>query len=240
MSLLQIDLTPPSVPIIIAPSNGSYSSTPLVISFYIGATASDNSITLTISLIGYQNGSIVAANQVSSLTLAFGPSYSSIGLHSVSIPTPQINIAPIGSDITLTSTNGISALMDGGIYSLVMSYRWLYNGNSATSMIVTNITYDITPPTIPLLYTPMSSTYYGPLTLPVNYSIGEIAKSGSVILTIINYKTNQIMATVTFDTSMETSGDHFIALPIYSLMITPGNDIVNTLRMEYVPNLLLV
>lgn len=95
-------------------------------------------------------------------------------------------------DITNNSTvlSGTSQLIDGGVYSISMSYRWRYNGNIAQSLLVTNITYDITPPIIPLLYQPSGNTFYGPFVLPINFTIGEQAKSLSVQLTIINVCTS--------------------------------------------------
>lgn len=77
-------------------------------------------------------------------------------------------------------------LIDGRVYSMIMSYRWSYNGNTAISSMTRNITFDITPPVVPLLFTPASNSFVGPSVLPINFTIYEQAKVGSVQLTIIN------------------------------------------------------
>lgn len=93
------------MPLLVSPSNGSYVNAPMILSFYIGSTAMDGSIELTIRHTGaYQNGSIInsTGDTAVPLVLSFGSSYSSIGLHSVTIPSPHITMAPLGSDMYVT------------------------------------------------------------------------------------------------------------------------------------------
>jgi hypothetical protein len=187
------DSTSAPVPELTSPQAFSYISSPLAVSLTLPQQAEANSVLITFTR--------VSGSADTNSPHVLRASYTSAGPHLVTIDAPHVDLAPLGSEFTLTS--GGAALVHGAIYLIRSEYKWIANGNIGFS-INSPVTLDIVSPINTVLTSPATSSGWSTF-ITVTFTLPEDAASGTVKLTL-SAPNDDVLSIVTFDESMETKG----------------------------------
>jgi hypothetical protein len=186
------DIGTPSVPALLTPESYTYANGAIPFIFTLPESPVASSVMIIITRTG---GSI---DTDSPHVLTMSAAYESVGVqHSLIVDPLAISLA------------------SETVYSIRLEYRSSSSNKVAYSM-ANEWTFDNTPPLLPILTSPATNSAW-PAIIAVNYTISEVAISGSVQLMIIDSAASTIMATVVLESWMETPGIHLISLPVATL-----------------------